>query len=106
MSYRLEWIAAPVFLGAPLLLLIGPFAVIAVLVAALAALAALVALAGLCSRCRTCSSAPSVDTSRISATQRNARRRSRQRIYSKDLTMNPSQREAVDQLIARVLRRA
>jgi hypothetical protein len=45
-SYRLEWIAAPVFLGAPLLLLIGPFAVIAVLVVALAALAVLVALAG------------------------------------------------------------
>jgi hypothetical protein len=45
-SYRFEWIAAPVFLWAMFLLLIGPFAVIAVTVVAVAALAALVALAG------------------------------------------------------------
>jgi hypothetical protein len=45
-SYRVEWLAAPVFLGVPFLLLIGPVAVIAVLAVALAALAALVALAG------------------------------------------------------------
>jgi hypothetical protein len=46
-SYTVEWMAAPVFLGAPLLLLIGPVALIAVLVvASLAALAALAALAG------------------------------------------------------------
>jgi membrane protein implicated in regulation of membrane protease activity len=46
MSYAIERMAAPVFLGAVLLLLIGPVALIAVMVVALAALAALVALAG------------------------------------------------------------
>jgi len=39
-------LAAPVLLGAPFLLLIGPIAVVAVLAVALAGLAALVALAG------------------------------------------------------------
>ena len=46
MSFAVEWIAAPVFLGALVLLLIGPVALIAVMVLALGALAALVALAG------------------------------------------------------------
>jgi hypothetical protein len=47
MSYAVEWMPAPVFLGAVLLLLIVPsFALIALMVVALAALAALVALAG------------------------------------------------------------
>jgi hypothetical protein len=45
-SYAIEWIAAPVFLGSVLLLLIGPIALIAVIVAATAALAALLAVAG------------------------------------------------------------
>jgi hypothetical protein len=45
-SYRFEWIAAPVFLGALGLLLIGPLAVVAVLVVALVALAAVIALTG------------------------------------------------------------
>jgi hypothetical protein len=47
MSYRFEWIAGPVFLGAVLLPLIVPsFALIALVVVALGAIAALVALAG------------------------------------------------------------
>ena len=46
MNYRVEWVAAPVFLGVPFLLLIGPIALIAVLAVALAVLAALIALAG------------------------------------------------------------
>jgi membrane protein implicated in regulation of membrane protease activity len=46
MSYALEWAPLPVVLGAVVLPLIGPLAMIAVLVVALAALAALVALAG------------------------------------------------------------
>jgi hypothetical protein len=45
-SYAVEWTAAPVLLGAVVLLLIGPVALIAVTVLALAALATLVALAG------------------------------------------------------------
>jgi hypothetical protein len=45
-NYRVEWVAAPVFLGVPFLILIGPVAVIAVLAIALAVLAALIALAG------------------------------------------------------------
>jgi hypothetical protein len=47
MSYAVEWLATPVALGAVLLLLIvGPFALIALMVVALVVLAALVALAG------------------------------------------------------------
>ena len=46
MSYRVEWLAAPVVLGAPFLLLIGPIALVAVLVVALVAVAVVVALAG------------------------------------------------------------
>src|SRR3954454_19398349 len=91
--------------GAPLLLLIGPFAVIAVLVVALAALAALVALAGAGLALPYLLVRP---LRRDLADQRHAMertRRLRQLIDSKDLTMNPSQREAVDQLIARVLLR-
>jgi hypothetical protein len=45
-SYRFEWIAAPVVLVPVFLLLIGPVAVIVLLVVATAALAAVVALAG------------------------------------------------------------
>jgi membrane protein implicated in regulation of membrane protease activity len=45
MSYASEWTAVPVFLGAPLLLLVPGFALIAVIVVALVAIAALVALA-------------------------------------------------------------
>ena len=46
MSYRFEWIAAPVVFVPVFLLLIGPVAVIALVVVATAALAALAALAG------------------------------------------------------------
>ena len=47
MSYAVEWLATLFGLGAVLLLLIvGPFALIALMVVALAVLAALVALAG------------------------------------------------------------
>jgi hypothetical protein len=47
MSYAVEWIPAPIVLGAVLLpLIVGPFALIALMVVALTALAALVALAG------------------------------------------------------------
>ena len=46
MSYSFEWTPVLVFLGAPLLLLVPGFALIAVIVVALAAVAALVALAG------------------------------------------------------------
>jgi hypothetical protein len=45
-SYRFEWIAAPVVFVPLFLLLIGPVAVIALVVVATAALAALAALAG------------------------------------------------------------
>jgi len=45
-TYRVEWLAAPVLLGAPFLLLIGPIALVAVLVVALAAVMAAGALAG------------------------------------------------------------
>jgi hypothetical protein len=46
-SYRLEWISGPVFLGAVLVLLIVPhFALIALVVIALAAVVALAGLAG------------------------------------------------------------
>jgi hypothetical protein len=44
-TYVVEWIAAPVVLGA-MLVLIGPFALIAVIIVAFAMLAALVALVG------------------------------------------------------------
>jgi hypothetical protein len=44
-TYIVEWIAAPVVLGG-MLVLIGPFALIAVIIAAFAMLAALVALVG------------------------------------------------------------
>lgn len=47
MSYAIEWIPAPLVLGAVLLpLIVGPFALIALMVVTLAVLAALVALAG------------------------------------------------------------
>jgi hypothetical protein len=47
MSYRTEWIGAPLVLGAVLLpLIVPPFALIALFVVALAAAAAVVALAG------------------------------------------------------------
>jgi hypothetical protein len=46
MSYSFEWTPGLVFLGAPLLLLVPGFALIAVIVVALAAVAALAALAG------------------------------------------------------------
>jgi hypothetical protein len=47
MSYAVEWIPGPIVVGAVLLLLIvGPFALIALMVVTLAVLAALVALAG------------------------------------------------------------
>ena len=45
MSYSPEWTTAPVILGALLLLIIPPFALIAVAVVAVVAVAALVALA-------------------------------------------------------------
>lgn len=45
MNYWVEWTAAPVVLGG-MLVLIGPFALIAVIVVAFAVLAALVALVG------------------------------------------------------------
>jgi hypothetical protein len=44
-TYVVEWIAAPVVVGG-MLVLIGPFALIAVIVVAFAVLAALVALVG------------------------------------------------------------
>ena len=44
-TYTVEWIAAPVVLGG-MLVLIGPFALIAVIIVAFAMLAALVALVG------------------------------------------------------------
>ena len=44
-TYTVEWIAAPVVVGG-MLILIGPFALIAVIIVAFAMLAALVALVG------------------------------------------------------------
>jgi positive regulator of sigma E activity len=46
MSYSLEWTAGPALLGALLLLIVPPFALIALVCVALAAAAALVALTG------------------------------------------------------------
>jgi ABC-type antimicrobial peptide transport system permease subunit len=45
-TYTVEWVAAPVVLGGMMLVLIGPFALIAVIIVAFAMLAALVALVG------------------------------------------------------------